>query len=243
MGLGRSKPEEPPQEPYWSQEPDRREDYSRQQPTRAQHRSDFNSSVARTSGFGNLASSGRIPNRTAIPDPVSVRVPKTEELARSVPLEEELLPSKFIPASIKRPDSKQNREPNLPSSAFSQKTLEAPEQHKAEEGISKLDYVILVDNVTQLTDTVKDLNKRVSELEALLLEYKHLPRVEVVDVEPVEQKNSFSSIAIPDDMIRRMKEQLRKRKPDLSALEENRNLYKKIKQDSLFPNGNPEDAV
>ncbi len=238
MGLGSSKPEEPPQEPQWSREANHRQDYSRQQPTRTQNRSDFGSSIARTSGFGDVVSNGRLPNRSGILEPVSHRIPKTEEIQRTASLEQELLPTKFIPASIKRPDPKQTREPNLPSSEPSQKTQDESEKIKAEDGISKLDYIILVDNVSQLADTMKDLNKRMSELEILLLEYKHNPKVEAP--EPVEQKAPVNSLSNPDDMIRKMKEQLRKRKPDLSALEQNRNLYKKIKQDSIVTNSKPE---
>ena len=94
--------------------------------------------------------------------------------------------------------------------------------------VKKLDHVILAEHLKQLTEAVKTLHERVSDLEnAREADKKALNEKKPQKVEQPEPKDEKPTAHT--DLIKKMREQLNKRKPDLSALEETRNIYKKMK--------------
>ena len=170
-----------------------------------------------------------------------------------------VLPSNSINSSINRQAGSAPREGNNHTVSSGNDASVIHDHHHTDNGISRLDYVILLENMTQLTDTVKQLNLKVSSLEYNLHNMQHreadLARsrkdAHAADTIQKERENANDdkntgqtelTKPTPEDVIRKMKEQLRKRRPDKSALEESRNIYKKIRQEYISQTNSKENT-
>ena len=94
--------------------------------------------------------------------------------------------------------------------------------------MSKADYLFLLEKVKMLSETVRELNGRISHVEVMVQDNaKTDSQMKLDTADSVQQ--SQASDTDPKLLIQKMKEQLRKRKPDISSLEDTRMIYKKLK--------------
>lgn len=102
------------------------------------------------------------------------------------------------------------------------------EVKEREEGMTKMDFVFMMERMKELTESVQELNERVTQLEK-----QNLRPIMEKENKPDPSGDIFIQLSekpgSAEDLIRKMREQLKKRKPDVSALEETRSLYKKMK--------------
>lgn len=93
--------------------------------------------------------------------------------------------------------------------------------------VTKIQYLELMENFKMLSETVRDLNTRISELEKQE-NVKPLREVQIESLlNPLNKAEERPEST--EDLISRMKEQLKKRKPDVSVLEEHRRKYKELR--------------
>lgn len=100
---------------------------------------------------------------------------------------------------------------------------------KVDEGyVKRIDYIELAEHVKMLSETLRELNDRITVLEKE--KNKPVPLKENVNFNAFDDAFQMNDRqASSEDLINKMKEQLKKRKPDPSVLEKMRRNYKEYK--------------
>lgn len=130
------------------------------------------------------------------------------------------------------------------SPAKSGLSRDIPESRIVDEPVTRVDYLFLVEQVRTLSESIRQLNSKVYLLEAdralnKTLQTSTSPQGPIEPLRELKSENQRSDQAEnskpdPEDLIRKMKEQLRKRKPEVAtSLEESRDIYKKVKNGFL----------
>ena len=104
--------------------------------------------------------------------------------------------------------------------------------------MTKTDYLFLMERLKTVSEAVRDINQRLIVVEN---QNKGSEAVREKPWESIECKNQPEMS--PEDLIIKMKEQLKKRKPVQDTLEETRKLYKKIKSENTGPEQKAEPSM
>lgn len=186
------------------------------------------------------------------PQPKKVPVPEPKQAIQFTITNNDISSGSEKPLTFSKPPELKARK--LYSSIKSTRKQAKLLQKKKEETNStspeeKADYIFMLEKVKELSETVRELNDRVAKLEngqarspnphtnmlqtltARASGTSNLPlkpEKEVASEQP-------SSRGEAEDLIKRMKDQLRKREPVMSFLKEQRALYKKKKMNERTP--------